>query len=100
MMIARTRWGIGLGLLLLVSNARADGVPPECTQLIVGVAPTWDSMHGQVLLFERISPGGRWTGTSRAFPVLFGKNGLAWGTGLAGQNQPGLRKREHDGRAP
>jgi L,D-peptidoglycan transpeptidase YkuD (ErfK/YbiS/YcfS/YnhG family) len=31
---------------------------------------------------------------------LFGKNGLAWGTGLAGRNEPGLRKRERDGRAP
>ena len=32
--------------------------------------------------------------------MLFGKNGLAWGTGLAGQREPGLRKKERDGRAP
>jgi L,D-peptidoglycan transpeptidase YkuD (ErfK/YbiS/YcfS/YnhG family) len=31
---------------------------------------------------------------------LFGKNGIAWGTGLAGQDEPGLRKKERDGRAP
>jgi len=32
--------------------------------------------------------------------VLFGKNGLAWGTGVAGQSESGLRKAERDGRAP
>jgi L,D-peptidoglycan transpeptidase YkuD (ErfK/YbiS/YcfS/YnhG family) len=32
--------------------------------------------------------------------VLFGKNGLAWGSGLAGQDEPGLHKKERDGRAP
>jgi L,D-peptidoglycan transpeptidase YkuD (ErfK/YbiS/YcfS/YnhG family) len=31
---------------------------------------------------------------------LFGKHGLAWGAGLAGQDEPGLHKRERDGRAP
>jgi len=31
---------------------------------------------------------------------LFGKNGLAWGSGIAGQGEPGLRKHERDGRAP
>ena len=35
-----------------------------------------------------------------AFPVLFGKNGLAWGSGLAGQDENGLQKKEKDGRAP
>jgi L,D-peptidoglycan transpeptidase YkuD (ErfK/YbiS/YcfS/YnhG family) len=99
-MIARTRWSIGLGLFLLVSNARADGVPSECTQLIVAIAPTWDSMHGKMQFFERSAPGGKWTRIDSAFPVLFGKSGIAWGSGLAGQNQPGLRKRERDGRAP
>jgi L,D-peptidoglycan transpeptidase YkuD (ErfK/YbiS/YcfS/YnhG family) len=32
--------------------------------------------------------------------VLYGKNGLAWGTGIAGQDESGLRKKERDGRAP
>jgi len=31
---------------------------------------------------------------------LFGKNGLAWGRGLAGQEENGLRKHERAGRAP
>jgi len=32
--------------------------------------------------------------------VLLGKNGLAWGRGIAGQDEPGLQKREADKRAP
>jgi L,D-peptidoglycan transpeptidase YkuD (ErfK/YbiS/YcfS/YnhG family) len=86
-------------LIFLASNVHADGVPGDCTQLLVGIAPTWDSMHGTLQLFER-TPGGEWKSVSPSFPVLFGKNGVAWGIGLAGQNEPGLHKKERDGRAP
>src|SRR6201982_2847694 len=86
-------------LILPCIYARADRVPDDCTQLIVGIAPTWNSMRGELRLFER-ARGGDWTAAAGPFPVLFGKNGLAWGTGLAGQNEPGLRKKERDGRAP
>src|SRR5262245_17691300 len=82
---------------LLAVNAFADGVPDDCTQLIVGIAPTWNSMRGELRLFER-PRGGDWTAVAEPFPVLFGKNGLAWGTGLAGQNESDLRKKERDGR--
>jgi len=86
-------------LLALASNARADGVPDDCTQLILGIAPDWNSMRGTLQLFER-PRGGAWTAATASVPVLFGKNGLAWGTGLVGQNEAGLRKKERDGRAP
>lgn len=86
-------------LLCLVSNARAAAVPDDCTQLLVGIAPDWNSMHGELRLYER-ERGGSWTQQGTAIPVLFGKNGLAWGIGLAGQNETGLRKKERDGRAP
>jgi L,D-peptidoglycan transpeptidase YkuD (ErfK/YbiS/YcfS/YnhG family) len=84
---------------LLFSNAYAAGVPDDCTQLVVGIAPDWNSMRGQMQLFER-SAGANWTATSQPVPVLFGKNGLAWGSGIAGQGESGLRKTERDGRAP
>jgi len=86
-------------LLLGPSNGHAEGVPDNCTQLILGVAPDWNSTRGTLQLFER-APGNAWKPESGPVPVLFGKNGLAWGTGLAGQNEPGLRKKERDGRAP
>jgi len=93
--------GILLGALLMViaSNSRADGVPADCSQLIVAVAPDWNSMRGKMQLFER-PRGGEWNATNAPVPVLLGKNGLAWGSGLAGQEEPGLHKKERDGRAP
>jgi L,D-peptidoglycan transpeptidase YkuD (ErfK/YbiS/YcfS/YnhG family) len=86
-------------LLLLASSAHAAGVPPDCEQLIVGLAPGWNSMRGVLQRFER-SGGGPWRTVGRETTVLFGKNGLAWGRGLAGQEEAGLRKKERDGRAP
>jgi L,D-peptidoglycan transpeptidase YkuD (ErfK/YbiS/YcfS/YnhG family) len=75
-------------------------VPDDCTQLIVATAPGWDAIRGELRLYER-TRGGSWTQQGgSAIPVLFGKNGLAWGTGLAGQGEAGLRKKERDGRAP
>jgi L,D-peptidoglycan transpeptidase YkuD (ErfK/YbiS/YcfS/YnhG family) len=99
-MISTIRSCIVLGLCLLGSSVHADGVPSDCRQLIVAVGSNWDSMHGQMQLFERKDAGSSWTKTGPAFPVLFGKSGIAWGTGLAGQDQGGLRKKERDGRAP
>jgi len=90
---------LSLPLLWVGSNACADGVPPECTQLIVGIAPTWDSRQGDLRFFER-QRGGDWKPVAGPFHVLFGKNGVAWGDGLAGTNESGLRKKERDGRAP
>ena len=88
-----------IGLLLLTSSARAAGLPNDCEQLILALAPDWDSFQGTLQRFER-SDGGPWKRVGQAVPVLFGKNGLAWGRGLAGQNQEGLHKHERDGRAP
>ncbi|CAN5251074.1 L,D-transpeptidase family protein [soil metagenome] len=89
---------LGIGALLLVSSARA-AVPDDSTQLLVAVAPDWNSMRGELRMYER-KRGGQWTPQGRAVPVLFGRTGLAWGSGLAGQNERGLRKKEKDGRAP
>jgi L,D-peptidoglycan transpeptidase YkuD (ErfK/YbiS/YcfS/YnhG family) len=86
-------------LLLFTASGYAAGVPDDCTQLILGTSPSWNSMRGHLQLFER-KPGGTWTPVAPAFPVLFGKSGLAWGSGLEGQNEAGLRKTERDGRAP
>ncbi|HVD96460.1 MAG TPA: L,D-transpeptidase family protein [Candidatus Limnocylindria bacterium] len=86
-------------LMCLAGGVYAEGIPNDCTQLILAIAPTWNSMRGELRLLER-PRGGEWVSVAGPFPVLFGKNGLAWGTGLAGQNEPGLRKQERDGRAP
>lgn len=94
----RTR-AIAGGYFLLASIVYAEGVSNDCSQLIVAIAPAWDSVHGRAQLFER-TVSQDWAAVGGAFPVLFGKNGVAWGSGVAGQSEPGLRKTERDGRAP
>ena len=63
-------------LWLLAVNVDAEGVPSDCTQLILGIAPTWNSMRGELRVFER-DRGGEWVAVAGPFPVLFGKNGVA-----------------------
>lgn len=99
MFIASSR-GFGIvASLVLASTAFAAGVPDDCTQMLVATAPDWDSMRGELRMYER-SRGGKWAAQGGSIPVLFGKSGLAWGTGLAGQNESGPKKKERDGRAP
>lgn len=85
--------------IALADSASAAGVPDSCTQLLVATAPDWNSVHGTMRMFER-SRGGKWAPKGEPIPVLYGKNGLAWGIGLAGQGEAGIRKKERDGRAP
>jgi L,D-peptidoglycan transpeptidase YkuD (ErfK/YbiS/YcfS/YnhG family) len=87
-------------LVFIASSAHAAGVPDDCRQLIVGLAPDWNSMNGVLRRFERSDAKGAWHALDAPVPVLFGKHGLAWGRGLAGQDEPGLHKTERDGRAP
>ena len=86
-------------LMQCASSVRAAGVPDNCTQLLVSTAPTWNSDQGTLRLFER-QPGGKWTQQGAPIPVLFGKSGLAWGTGLTRPDSSGPIKKERDGRAP
>jgi L,D-peptidoglycan transpeptidase YkuD (ErfK/YbiS/YcfS/YnhG family) len=67
-------------------------------QLIVSIAPEWNSTHGTLQRYEK--NGDVWKAVGKPWPVLYGRNGLAWGRGLYGQDEKGLHKREKDGRAP
>src|SRR5215831_3404039 len=99
MFITAARY-LGLGILIAsAAVAYGAGVPDDCTQLIVGIAPDWNSGRGHLQRFERTS-GSDWAPVAPPVPVLFGKKGLAWGSGIVGQNESGLRKTERDGRAP
>lgn len=92
------RFLISLTAFSIASNAHAAALPDNCAQLIVGLAPDWNSVHGRLYLLDKVD--GKWHAHAGPVPVLFGKNGLAWGTGIAGQSEPGVRKHERDGRAP
>ncbi len=84
-------------MALLVSGVAAE-LPGDVRQLIVSIAPGWDSTTGQLQCFERA--GDTWKAATPAWPVLYGKNGLAWGRGLTGADEAGRQKQERDGRAP
>ena len=92
------RFLISLIAFSIASNAYAAALPDDCAQLIVALASDWNAVHGRLYLLDKIA--GKWHAHAEAVPVLFGKNGVAWGSGIAGQDEPGLRKHERDGRAP
>ncbi|MBV9488283.1 MAG: L,D-transpeptidase family protein [Verrucomicrobia bacterium] len=71
---------------------------PDTRQLLVAIAPGWDSSHGKLWRLEKRNAG--WATVAPPVPVLFGKHGLAWGRGeVVGHDEHPI-KVEHDGRAP
>ncbi|MBS0660326.1 MAG: L,D-transpeptidase family protein [Verrucomicrobia bacterium] len=100
-MVRLRTWSLRLLLVLgLMVTATAGGVPAECRQLLIASAPDWNTNQGTMQRYERRTSGGPWQPVGAPVPVLFGKKGLAWGIGVAGQEEPGLAKRERDGRTP
>jgi L,D-peptidoglycan transpeptidase YkuD (ErfK/YbiS/YcfS/YnhG family) len=89
------RW---LLLCLLLSAHSALALDPSVQQLVVSVAPSWDSNTGRLQLFERDGKG--WRAVGEPWSVLYGRNGLAWGRGVLGTEEPGTHKIERDKRAP
>ncbi len=89
-------------LLLLLAFGffvgETHAVPSNSRQLIVAVGNDWNSSSARMFLFDR--EGKSWKAAAGPIPVLLGRAGMAWGIGLRGQEQPGLKKRERDGRAP
>lgn len=69
-------------------------------QLILIVAPDWNTPHGEVFLYNRENPHSPWKRLENSTPCMLGRNGLAWGRGLVDQDIPGPRKKEGDGRTP
>jgi L,D-peptidoglycan transpeptidase YkuD (ErfK/YbiS/YcfS/YnhG family) len=68
------------------------------TQLLVGIAPTWDSMTGKLQRLQKTN--GKWERVGPPMDVLFGKHGLAWGRGEIIGEGNGPIKVERDNRAP
>ena len=67
-------------------------------QLIIAVAPDWNSTTGTMYLFEMSNDG--WIQSNMPWKVNFGDSGLAWAEGLH-ENPDGVRmKAEGDHRSP
>ena len=69
----------------------------QSRQLVLVTTPTWDSDRGTLRAYERSTAG--WRQIDAAVPVTIGRAGAAWCLGLH-PAQPGIQKREGDGRAP
>jgi L,D-peptidoglycan transpeptidase YkuD (ErfK/YbiS/YcfS/YnhG family) len=86
-------------LLSLCPTAAAEQrLGSSVRQLIVGIAPGWNSMVGQIQCFDRQSAG--WVAAGAPIRVLFGKNGVAWGRGVLTVPDAAKPKVERDDRAP
>lgn len=88
---------IAAALVLAGLTTKGHSLDASVRQLVVSIAPTWDSPTGRLQLFERSGRG--WQAVSPPMRVLYGKNGLAWGRGVH-PPQEGPQKVERDKRAP
>lgn len=82
----------------MLMAASAAGLPGDVQQLVVSIAPNWDTTSGKAQLFER--DGSQWKPVGQPWAVLYGPKGLAWGRGVLGTGEPGLQKAERDKKAP
>lgn len=69
-------------------------------QLLLVLAPAWDSSAGQLQRFERSLVGDAWQAAGAPVAVVLGRAGLAWGRGLHPAAAGGRVKVEGDGCAP
>ncbi len=75
----------------------------QSLQTIVVTTDDWNATKGEAQMFERKNARSKWKTVGETFPVVIGKNGLAWGAGL--HELPSdtgrlLLKTEGDGKSP
>ncbi|MCY7375606.1 MAG: L,D-transpeptidase family protein [Pyrinomonadaceae bacterium] len=95
----------------LVASAQVKTIPPprveipysESLQAVVVTTENWSAVRGAAQLFERENTKSNWRVVGKSFPVVVGKNGMAWSDGL--NELPSdtgrlLMKTEGDGKSP
>jgi D-alanyl-D-alanine dipeptidase len=85
--------------------AQARDALDDARQIVVVTTADWDSVSGTLQRFERHGPDDTWTAVGQPFPIVVGKTGLAWGSGLIANERLGDKagdpaKQEGDGKAP
>lgn len=103
--LRHSRWpSLRTAFVLLIAIAccnipsRVGAIGRDVDQLIVSISPGWNSKSGKLQLFER--SGDQWKAVGEPWDVLYGPAGLAWGRGVHGTEEAGIRKVERDKRAP
>ena len=85
----------------ILSLQKSFSVLASSHQLLLVIAPKWDSCAARLQRYERACLGGEWQQVGPAVTVMLGKSGLAWGRGLHTQiGGVGREKREGDACAP
>lgn len=72
-------------------------------QAVVVTTKDWNAVQGTARLFERKTAKSAWSPSGKSFPIVVGKNGMAWGDGLnelPSDTGRVLLKAEGDGKAP
>lgn len=90
-----------------LGRAKAQGASSsplrQATQLIVVVTPNWDAVDGRLQRYQRRSVNSSWEAVGEAIPVVAGKKGMAWGSGVMTAATPKSAdpvKKEGDGKSP
>ncbi len=91
------------GQIKNTTNPKMIAPYSKSLQSIVVTTGDWKATTGEAQMFERKSANSDWKKVGETFPVVVGKNGLAWGAGL--NELPSdtgrlLLKVEGDGKAP
>lgn len=87
-----------LAALLLTLPAHSFDLPRRSTQLVLGIAPDWNSSKATVQRYQKTSSG--WLAIGQPVPARVGRDGLAWGLGLHSNARGAKLKTEGDWRAP
>src|SRR5687767_6689881 len=72
-------------------------------QAVVVTTENWEATKGAAQLFTRKTVKSKWSPVGESFPVVVGKNGMAWGAGLhelPSDTRRLLMKVEGDGKSP
>ncbi|MBW8823021.1 MAG: hypothetical protein JF567_02100 [Xanthomonadales bacterium] len=72
----------------------------DARQMIVVVTPGWNATQATLRRYHRDAADGAWIAAGDAAPVVLGRSGSAWGSGLSPAQTDGPQKREGDGRNP
>jgi D-alanyl-D-alanine dipeptidase len=72
----------------------------QSLQALVVITKGWTTIQGQAHFFERSTASAKWKPVGDEFPVVVGRNGLAWDDDTpVGEKLP-FKKREGDGKSP
>ncbi|MGI9036401.1 MAG: L,D-transpeptidase family protein [Pyrinomonadaceae bacterium] len=69
-------------------------------QAVVVTTKDWNAAQGTAQIFERKNTKSNWKAAGKSFPIVVGKNGLAWSDDARMKAETEPHKREGDGKSP